>query len=142
MFDRLTDNARLAMRTAFPRGRPATELDFVTALTQVRGGAGWLQLIGIAVDRLPANTAQVTRRALGSQAVEVARQQGCPYVDIDHLLMALASLPGSGLPAIGVSADRISELVAAARAQWCREHPPLARRLGAWCRSVLLWFHR
>jgi ATP-dependent Clp protease ATP-binding subunit ClpA len=94
------------------------------------------------VDALPADTMLVERLALVSQAVQVSRQHGVNYIGTEHLLLALASQPASALAACGASVDRLREALSAAEAECQRTHPPIARRVGAWCRLVLNWFRR
>lgn len=136
MMERFTDHARAAVRVGFRHQPNAPEQDVIAALAGRGVAARLLHDIGFTADRLPAATAAVACRGLVGQAVQVARQRGAPYVGTEHLLLALAGLPGSALAA---HADRLGELLSAAEGQCRRARPPLARRVGGWCRSVLRW---
>ncbi len=140
MMERFTDNAHAAVRAGF-RGQPtATERALLAALAE-RGRGVAVRLVhdlGITADTLPANTAVIECRALVSQAEDVARRCCVNYVGTEHLLLALASLPGSALAACGASADRLGEALSTAGAERRRAHRPLARRIGEWCRLVFL----
>ncbi len=141
MMDRFTDNARAAVRAGFRRQPATTERALLAALAERGRGVAvrLLHDLGITVDALPANTALIECRALVSQAEEVARQRGVNYIGTEHLLLALASLPGSGLAACGASADRLDEALSSTEAKYRRAHRPLARRVGEWCRSLSQW---
>ena len=139
--ERFTDNARAVVRAGFRRQPATTERALVTALA-ARGPGVAVRLLhglGVTADTLPADAAVIECRALVSRAEEVARRRGVNYVGTEHLLLALAGLPGSTLAACGASADRLGEALSTAEAERRRAHPPLAHRIGAWCRSVLQW---
>jgi hypothetical protein len=137
MMKRFTDNARAAVRSAFGRQSMAPEGEVVAALAGRGLATRLLRDAGLGADDLPAGGARVDRSALVTGAVEAARRRGASHVGTEHLLLAVAARPESALAALGGSAGRLGELLSAAEAEWRRSHPPAARRVGAWCRSVL-----
>jgi hypothetical protein len=140
MMERFTDRARAAVRSAFGRRPEAAEREVIAALLAGRGvAAQLLRDTDFGVDGLPAGGPPVERSVLVVRATEVARRRGANHVGTEHLLLAVADLPGSALAAGGASVEHLDELLSAAEAEWRRSHPPLARRVGAWCRSILRW---
>src|SRR5687767_8290096 len=101
MMERFTDHARAAVRAGFRLQPATTERALITALIECRRGMAvrLLHDVRVAADTLPAVTAVIECRALVSQAEDVARRRGVNYVGTEHLLLALASLPGSALAA-------------------------------------------
>jgi hypothetical protein len=67
-------------------------------------------------------------------AVEEAQRRDVRHVGTEHVLLALARLPGSVLSEHGASAEQLSEILSAVEAELQPRHPPLARRLGLRCR--------
>jgi hypothetical protein len=141
---RFTDNARAAVKTAFRSQPVSTEHDLIAALTKRNRGVAihLLAETGVTIGALPANAIPIERRWLLRRANEIARQRGVNYVGTEHLLIAIAGLPNSGLAAKGVSAERLGTMLSLAEAKWKKTHPPIARRVGAWCRSVVKWVRR
>jgi hypothetical protein len=133
---RFTDRARGMVKTTFRRHPTAPERDVVAAMSRGLGGH-LLAKAGIVVDALSPDSRLIERRALIARAVTEARRRGDDHVGTEHLLLALARIPGSSLAACGASAEWLDEFLSAAQAEWSRSHPPLGRRLGMWCRSVL-----
>jgi hypothetical protein len=135
MMERFTDYARSAVWRGFRRRDAAPERDVVAALASGRGVAGrLLREVGVAAGDLPATA--IGRQALIAQAVEAARQRGVNYVGTEHLLLAAAALPGSGLAERGASAGRLGELLSVVEAEW-ESRPGVLGRVAAWCRSAL-----
>lgn len=135
MMERFTDYARSAMWRGFRRQAAAPARDVVAALASGRGVAGrLLREAGVAADELPA--VAVERRALIAQAADAAHRRGVNYVGTEHLLLAVAGMPGSGLAERGASAERLGELLSAAEAEW-RARPGVVRRAVAWLRSAV-----
>jgi hypothetical protein len=137
MMARFTDNARAVIRTAFRR-QPATDLrDVLNVLGGRRGGlaAHILTAAGVEIERLPAGCTAVGRAELVSNATDIARSRGTPYVGTEHLLLALARLQDSALAGIGAAYGRLDTFLSAVQDEWRRAHPPLARRLGTLCRA-------
>jgi hypothetical protein len=139
MMERFTDAARSAIRAGFSGQPAATERDVIVAVAdQGRGLARLLHsAVGAAADDWPADTVSVERHALIVQAGKEAQRRGVPYVGAEHLLLAVARLPGSALPRRGLSADHLEEQLSAAESGLRRGKHTRARRLGAACRSAL-----
>jgi ATP-dependent Clp protease ATP-binding subunit ClpA len=140
LMHRFTDNARAAVRHGFRRRFIADERDILAALAARRRGlaAVVLRAAGVGPSDLPAGLS-LERRDLVTTATEVARQRGTNHVGTEHLLLALASRPGSALAQRGATGERLSALLSVATAEWRQAHPPVARRIGAWCRSAWQW---
>ena len=141
MMERFTDNARAAVRAAFRTQPSASEQEILLALMWRPRGLAQRLLAGAGVDavHLPSSSLAVERREVVARAVEEARRRGVPYVGTEHVLLAVARLPGSALASLGATAERLDDLLSVAEAEWRRTHPPLARRLGAACRTALQW---
>jgi hypothetical protein len=141
---RFTDNARAVVKTAFRGQQVSTEQRLVAALTQRNRGVGLFLLkeAGITECALPVQGTQIERRLVIKRASEIARQRGVNYVATEHIVMALASLEGSALPTWGASSERLGDILSSAVAAWRKKHPPMARRIGRWCRLVMKWVRR
>jgi Clp amino terminal domain, pathogenicity island component len=143
MMARFTDNARAVIRTAF-HGNAANDLRAIlNVLRSQRGGpADILTAAGVDIDRLPTDYSSVERTELIKTATDLAKLRGKPYVGTEHVLLALARLND---PALAAPYERLEELLSAAEDKWRRAHPPVARRLGTWCRAGLKraagWIH-
>ena len=139
MLGQFTDNARTALRVAFHRRTVATERDVVAALAQRGRGVACRLLadVGVVAEDLPSSQAAFDHLELVALAVEEAQRRNVRYVGTEHVLLALARLPGSVLPERGASAERLSEILSAVEAERQPRHPPLARRLGLWCRFLV-----
>jgi hypothetical protein len=136
MFSRLTDNARAVIRTAF-RHEPEADLRAVLSALGSRKrwfAASMLSAPGVDLQLLPVGYTPVGRTDLIGDAHDISRSRGEPPVGTEHLLLALARRHDLALATIGASYEQLVELVSAANAEWHRAHPPLPRRLGAWCR--------
>jgi hypothetical protein len=139
MMSRFTDNARAVIRTAFGC-QPATDARVIlNVLGGQKGGlaAHILTASGVEFERLPAGCTAVGRAELVRQATNEAESRGTPYVGTEHLLLALARLQDSAPAGIGAAYDRLDTLLSAAKNEWRRTHPPLARRLGTVCRVCI-----
>jgi hypothetical protein len=140
MYERFTDGARAAVKSAFCRQTTVCERDILIALNGSRGVAQLLMVtVGDVAGRLPNGGAMVEKRALVEGAVAEARQRGLPYVGTEHILLAVARLPGSALTSAGATAEQLDALLSAHEANWRQAHPPLSRRIGAACRTAIRW---
>jgi hypothetical protein len=138
---RLTDNARATVKAAFRDQRASTEQNLIAMMAKRTRGVGMYLLAetAVRVSDLPAHGIPIERQSLLSRATEIARQRGVNYVGTEHLLIAVVSLPGSVLAANGVTAERLGTVLSVAEARWKTAHPPIARRMGMWCRSIMKW---
>lgn len=138
---RFTDNARSAIRAGFGSQPTAIEQAKVASLArQPRGVAHrLLKQAGVAADDLDPATVPIERRVLVKRANEEARRRGTRYVGSEHVLLALARLPGSELATCGASHERIDKLLSEAEGEARTPHPRLARRGGEAARTALAW---
>jgi Clp amino terminal domain, pathogenicity island component len=146
MMARFTDNARAAIRSAFGReSTAAPEVELKLLRSQKHSLAACL--LGTTddkVERHGADGAAVGRMELVKLAAEEARARGKPYVGTEHVLLALIRLSGDLLVGGGRAYASLDESLSTAEDEWARTRAPLARRLGIWCRRILLrvagWF--
>lgn len=144
MMERFTDHARAAVRAAFRRRHSATEREIVDLLVKRRRelAVQMLNVTRVSANDLPVDATPVAMETLVIQAEHLAEQAGDRHVGTEHLLLAMASLPGSTLAAQGASPDRLAAALSAITAPRRPAHPPLARRAGALCRSAWQWMRR
>jgi hypothetical protein len=90
-------------------------------------------------DDLPPDTPLIERQVLVAQAVRKARRCGAPYVDTQHVLLAMARLPNSTLPACGATAELLDLTLSVVERESRPARPPAARSLGAAFRTLLVW---
>jgi ATP-dependent Clp protease ATP-binding subunit ClpA len=73
-------------------------------------------------------------RELLEEALRESRRRGDSYIGTEHLLLAVARLPGGrasdALAAHGVTLERLEALLTEADAEWQRRHPSVWYRLG------------
>lgn len=139
MMCRFTDNARGAMRTAFRNASAASEREVIVALTKCGLAARLLQEVGVTPNSILVDGPLVQKRLLVTHADARRRGLGEKHVGTEHLLLALASMPGSALAACGASAERLGRMALSSKADWQQRNPPIARRIVAWCLSVCAW---
>lgn len=136
MLGRFTDNARAVVQESLHRNPTASERDILTAIAgRPRGLATQLlATAGVAVDDFRSDGILLDRPTLVAEAVAEAQRWGVKYIGTEHVLLAVARHPESGLSQLGVT-ERLDVLLSTAVEEWKRAHPPLTRRLwAAWCR--------
>jgi len=139
MVHRLTDSAGAALRDGFRRRVEAPERDVVAALAKPDAVARrLLAAAGVAPGDLAADGVSVGHRELLALGVEVARQRGVGYVGTEHLLLAVAGLPGSALAKCGATPEVLGEWLSAIVGE-SPAHPGTIRRLAGWCRRACQW---
>ena len=142
MYERFTDRARRVVRVAYgPRSqrRPeATEAEVVAALLGCGGvAAEMLRDSGIGVGSLAGSSLPVECRAFAKSANEEAWRAGMNYVGTEHILLALARTPGSGLPAAGATPEALEARLGDIYARSAGPMPPELAALHAECVALL-----
>jgi len=136
MLGRFTDNARAVVQESFHRNPTASERDILMAITgRPRGLATQvLATAGVAVDDFRSDGISLDRPTLVAEAVAEAQRCDVRYIGTEHILLAVARHPESGLSRLGIT-ERLDALLSTAVEEWHRAHPPLIRRLwAAWRR--------
>jgi hypothetical protein len=134
MMERFSDNARLVVSNSFRHEAVVQLRDVVQALAGRGIAERLLREARVVAAELP--VVMIEQHTLVALAEEIAHGGNSKYVGTQHLLLAMASMPGSGLAERGASAERLGELLSAIEFEW-QSRPSLIGRFVAWCRSVL-----
>jgi hypothetical protein len=140
----LTDNARAILKAAFRGQHVSNERDVIAALTKRNRGVAMYLLAKAGQSELvlPASGSAIERGLLLKEARKVAKQRNANHIGTEHLIIAIAGIPNSGLVAKGLSPERLNALLSESQAEWAKAHRPISRRVGTWVRSVILWARR
>jgi hypothetical protein len=104
MLERFTHIARVVIEESFRSDVIASEVDILRSIArQPRSFASQvLASVGAEADLISPGRVAIDRLALITEAVEQARRYPIDYVGTEHVLLALARNPESGLYRLGV----------------------------------------
>jgi ATP-dependent Clp protease ATP-binding subunit ClpA len=125
MMERFTDNARATIRAAFRQQTHVSEGDILIILGERPRNVA-LRLLteaGFRMDKLEGGHFEFSRKVLITSAIVEAKGRKSRYVGTQHILLALARLPDSGIAKQGLTPKRLEALLSIIEAEERQANP-------------------